>query len=441
MSRRLYVRYMPRTAFVDFHARTQRWAVLVAHRRSGKTTSVLADAVKRALEGPANGRYAYIAPYYAQAKTIAWDLLCGLTEDVLVKRTESELRVDLINGSRIRLFGGDNPDALRGPGLDGAMLDEYADAKGNLFEEIIRPSLADRGGWAVFAGTPKGVGKFRDLYEMAAHNPDWYTAYLPVSKTGLLSRDELADAAALMSPEVYAQEFECSWVAPRSGSFYGELVQEAEDRGRVGEYPYDPDQPVFTSWDIGWRDSTAIWYWQPRPDGFAVIDHDEAAGRTVDDWVELLKSKGYEYDLCWLPHDARAKSLQTGRSTLEQIMGHKFKCRIAPQLSVQQGIDAVRVVLPKCYFNKSTTAVGLRRLRQYARNWNEKSGAFSNDPKHDENSHSADAFRYGALTMRETVGSLYKLGVPVARPIDKSFQLEVLWHDRDDEKRFERQRI
>jgi hypothetical protein len=423
--------YSPRAAFSEFHHRTQRWAVLVCHRRAGKTTALLFDMLYRALMGPGDGRYAYIAPLYSQAKAIAWDILLGLTEQVTVRKYESELRIDLLNGARIRLFGSDNPDTLRGMRFDGVAIDEVGDIKPNLFDEVVRPALADRQGWAVFSGTPKGVGYFRDLYDGAKGDPTWFVSYLPASATGILSPDELRDAAKLMSPEVYAQEFECSWAAPRSGSYYGELLNAAEVEGRIGDFPYDPEMAVACAFDIGWRDSTAVWYWQPRPGGYAIIDHDEAAGRTVDEWAELLKAKGYRYDTVWLPHDARAKSFQTGRSTVEQLLAHHLPCRIAPELRVQQGIDAVRMALPKCRFHNPTCHQGLRRLRQYGRTWNDRAQAFSNAPKHDENSHSADAFRMAALVMREHQGSPHHLELPPVRDVGSSFSLNALWIERD----------
>ena len=422
------INYTPRTQLVPFHNRTQRWAVFVCHRRFGKTTGILADMVKRALEGPSDGRYAYLAPLYSQAKAIAWDILLGMTQDITVKKYESELRVDLINGSRIRLHGADNPDSLRGNKYHGVAVDEYADIKQQLFDEVLRPALADTQGWATFAGTPKGPNHFRDVYEYARKHDDWFVLYLPHSETGILPDEEIEEMRAQMSPEVFEQEIECSWNAPKSGSYYGAILTEVERAEQIGDFPHEPEMKVHAAFDLGWRDSTAIWYWQPRPGGFAIIDHDEAEGRTLGDWARLLKGKGYTYEQIWLPHDARAKSLQTGRSTIEQMLEHGFPCAIAPELSIQQGIDAVRVILPKCYFNEPTTRVGLRHLRLYSRLYNQANNAFSNQPKHDEHSHSADAFRYMAVSAKDFAGTPIKQKGPIARGFDKNYQLEVLWN-------------
>ena len=151
------LRYRPRSVFKDFHQRKQRWAVVVAHRRCGKTVACINDLIVKALtEGKADGRYAYLAPYYAQAKSIAFDYLMRFSEPVRVNHNVSELWVELINGARIRLFGADNADSLRGLYLDGVVLDEFADMKPSIWGAVLRPLLSDRRGWAVFIGTPKG---------------------------------------------------------------------------------------------------------------------------------------------------------------------------------------------------------------------------------------------------------------------------------------------
>ena len=151
MKRNIKLLYRPRSVFNDFHSRSQRWGVVVAHRRCGKTVACINELIVKALlEGKTDGRYAYVAPYYSQAKNIAWDYLLRFSKPVMAKANQSELWVELINGARIRLFGADNADSLRGLYLDGIVLDEYADMRPRIWGEIIRPLLADRLGWAVF---------------------------------------------------------------------------------------------------------------------------------------------------------------------------------------------------------------------------------------------------------------------------------------------------
>jgi phage terminase large subunit-like protein len=165
MSKHIKLKYRPRSVFEDFHNRKQRWSIIVAHRRCGKTVACINDLIVRALlENKKHGQYAYICPYYAQSKAVAWQYLERFAQPVLSKSNQSELWVELINGARIRLYGADNPDSLRGLYLDGAVLDEFADMKPRLFGEIIRPLLTDRQGWATFIGTPKGHNAFYDIY-------------------------------------------------------------------------------------------------------------------------------------------------------------------------------------------------------------------------------------------------------------------------------------
>lgn len=207
--------YRPRASQQEIHQNLKRFSVLVCHRRFGKTVlavNALIDAATRnKLPRP---RYGYVAPLYSQAKSIAWDYLKEYSAPIPgVRRNESELWVELPNGARIRLFGADNPDALRGMYFDGVALDELAQMKPETWTEVIRPALADRKGWALFIGTPKGINIFYELYEQAVRDPSWFAGFYPVSKTGLIVETELEAARATMSDNQYRQEFECDFAA------------------------------------------------------------------------------------------------------------------------------------------------------------------------------------------------------------------------------------
>lgn len=147
----IVIRYAPRKAFLPFHERTQRWACLVAHRRAGKTVAAINDIIRAAMFAKSQSPlYGYCAPYRSQAKSVAWDYLKVYAAPVTRETNESELTVELINGAKIRLFGADNADAMRGLGFDGIYLDEYGDFKPSVFGNVIRPALSDKQGWAVF---------------------------------------------------------------------------------------------------------------------------------------------------------------------------------------------------------------------------------------------------------------------------------------------------
>ena len=271
--------YCPRSVFEDFHDRKERWAVIIAHRRCGKTLCTILDLIYRAIsEGKEDGRYAYVAPYYSQAKNIAWDYLQRYSQPVLAKANQSELWVELVNGARIRLFGADNPDALRGLYLDGIVLDEYADMRPRIWGEIIRPLLSDRLGWAVFIGTPKGHNGFWELYSAAVNKDDWYVKTLRASVTGLIPDSELADAAKSMTQDQYLQEFECDFESAIVGAYYGKEMRLLTDQGRITKVEYDDMYKVHTAWDLGYTDSTSIWWFQVIHGEIRVLEHHSSNG-------------------------------------------------------------------------------------------------------------------------------------------------------------------
>jgi phage terminase large subunit len=399
--------YQPRSVFLDFHERQQRWAVIIAHRRAGKTVSCLNDVIYRALiENKEDGRYAYVAPYYAQAKTIAWDYLLKFSQPVLAKANQSELWVELVNGVKIRLFGADNPDALRGLYLDGVVLDEYADMKPSIWGAVIRPLLADRQGWATFIGTPKGHNQFWDVYSNALKDPDWYVKTLRASQTGLLPDEELADAAKSMSEDQYLQEFECDFESAILGAFYGKEMRQLTDQGKITDVKYDPMFPVHTAWDLGYSDDTAIWWFQVVHGEIRLLDYHSSNGQPVAFYAGIIQSReaerGYHYGYHYLPHDARAKTLASNKSIIEQLSDKipLKSLRIVPNLSLQDGIQASRLALTRAWFDHKCED-GIECLRQYQREYDEDKKVFRDKPRHDWTSHGADAFRYLSIVWKD----------------------------------------
>ncbi|MEE8632095.1 MAG: terminase family protein [Candidatus Bathyarchaeia archaeon] len=460
MSKQIEVYYEPRPAFLPFHARQERWACIVFHRRGGKTVGCINDIHTRALyTGKKNARYAYIAPFYRQAKDVAWMYLKDATQDSAVKVKESELSVELFNGAKITLYGADNPDALRGLYLDGVILDEFGDCRPSLWGEVVLPTLADRKGWAVFIGTPKGKNHFWQVRERAKREKNWFYLEVKASDPGcVLPQEELDEMRAQMSEAQYEQELECSFEAAVLGTYYAKqisLMEAGRIDGKPGEpqigvYKHDVDFPVQAAQDIGYSDSNAIWFWQHRPDGIAIIDYEEHHGEALPFYFELLRNKPYDYETIWLPHDAKAKSLQTGRTTVEQYLNEvdddgnsEFPIRIAPRIDVQHGIDAVRFILPHCYIDQANCGDGIEALRAYRRRYDEITKAFSPKPLHDWSSNGADAFRYFALVAKEKIEtrSIHQI-VQQQHYKPPGMTLEALFHDRAMKKpRFNRQRV
>ena len=407
--------YRPRDVFWDFHERKERWAVIVAHRRCGKTVSCINELIYKALiEGKEDGRYAYVAPYYSQAKNIAWDYLLRFSKPVMAKANQSELWVELINGARIRLFGADNADSLRGLYLDGIVLDEYADMRPRIWGEIIRPLLADRLGWAVFIGTPKGHNAFWDIYNNALNSDGWYAKTLRASQTGLLPAEELADAAKMMSQDQYLQEFECDFESAILGAYYGKEMRQLTDSGRITNVEHDPLFPVFTAWDLGYSDDTSIWWYQVVHGEIRVLDYHSSNGQPIAFYTGLIQAKerehNYVYRTHWLPHDARAKTLASGGKSIIEQLSVKIPLetmRIVPSLSLQDGIQASRLALMRSWFD-SKCEDGIECLRQYQREYDEDKKVFRDKPRHDWTSHGADAFRMLSIAWREEEKALPK---------------------------------
>lgn len=392
------IEYDARPQFWPLHTRSQRWALIVAHRRAGKTVACIMELITRALAtSKQNARYAYIAPYYGQAKAVAWDYLKRYAAPVAAKFSESELAVELHNGSRIRLYGADNPDSLRGIYLDGVVLDEYADMRSSVWGEIIRPLLADRKGWAVFIGTPKGRNAFCELYEKAQLNSEWLCLTLKASQTGLLDAKELADARKVMTEAQYEQEFECSFEAAIQGAIYAKDVRRAREQGRIRKVPYDPTKLVNTFWDIGRGDSTAIWFFQYVAGEKRFIDYYENNGEVITHYLGVLVGRGYQYDTLWLPHDAEHKHMETKMSVADICRKNGFKVRITPNLPLVEGINAGRLLMQVAYFDAEKCAAGLEALTNYRWDFNERLEELKDRPVHDWSSHGADAFRYAGV--------------------------------------------
>jgi len=399
--------YTPRKHQAEIESGLARFSVLVCHRRFGKTALSVNQLIRAArnTDRP-DWRGAYIAPLCKQAKTVVWDDLkkyCGLgRDDCGVKFHETELRADFENGARIRLFGADNPDSLRGIYLDGVIFDEVAQMQKRVWTEVIRPALSDRKGWGIFIGTPRGKNALYEIWEDAKNDPSWFTAMYRVSETGIVDPDELAAAAREMSPEEYEQEFECSFTAALRGAYFGTLMGEADKAGRITQVAHDPSIPVHTSWDLGMSDSTSIWFVQARPGGtFAVIDYYEASGEGLDHYARVLDEKRYKYGTHIAPHDIRVRELGTGKSRLEIARGLGIRFDIAPNISVQDGINAVRSVMPSCWFDREKCERGIDSLRHYRRAFNEEMNDFKSHPVHDWTSHAVDAFRYFAVGFRQ----------------------------------------
>lgn len=398
------MQYEAREAFMPLHEREQRWACIVAHRRAGKTVACIADLITCALAtSKPNARFAYIAPYYGQAKQVAWDYLMRLSQSVRKEAALSDPKsVTLVNGSKITIYGADNADALRGMYLDGVVLDEYGDMRPGVWGEVIRPLLADRKGWATFIGTPKGKNHFWEVFDGA--NEGWLRLELKASETGLLDAEELEDAKRTMTPEQFAQEFECAFDVPALGAIYRTEYSKAREDGRVTAVPTDPALLTHTAWDLGVGDATTIWFFQVAGSQVRVVDYYEASGVGLPHYVQVLKDRGYTYGQHFAPHDIEVRELGSGKSRREIAAQLGINFDVAPKLTLEDGINAARLMFGRCWFDESRCARGLECLQNYRWDYDSRLDEFKTRPVHDWASHGADAFRYLAVSLDKVAG-------------------------------------
>jgi len=402
----IVINYEPREQQLKIHDAIEqhRFTVVVAHRRMGKTVSAINHLIKAAIEcDKPNPRFAYIAPTYSQAKRVAWDYLLEYTRPLGATANIAELRVDFW-GRRISLYGSDNADSLRGQYFDGVVLDEIGDQNPKIWNEIVRPALADRLGWASFIGTPKGNNHFRDLADRAKETDGWAYLEFKASDTGILPQSELKAAQLEMGEDKYNQEFECSFNAAVEGSYYGKLINDLEKLGHISDFPRDDLCRSFAAWDLGMGDSTTIWVAQLAGKEVRLLDCIENHGQGLDWYVNWLRDNKYEQFNQILPHDVQVRELGTGKSRKEVLEEAGLSITVCPRLSVADGIQAVRRLIPRCWFHPKTKN-GLNALRNYRREHDEKRNVFYEKPLHDWSSHYADAFRYLAIGLDESDSS------------------------------------
>ena len=400
---KITIPYKPRPLQKEIHKSLARFSVLVCHRRFGKTVLTVNELIKKCLQCKLpRPRYYYIAPTYSMAKRIAWDYLKYYTS-VLPKMEyhETELRADLPNGGRIQLLGCERPQTLKGLYMDGVVLDEVAQMPPKMWTEVIRPALSDRKGFMVAIGTPAGHNSFFDLYNHGLQDENWYAQSFKASETKIVDAEELAAAKSMMPPEIYEAEYECSFESSAIGAIYSQSIAKADTEGRITKVPYDSTIKVDTYWDLGMRDKTAIWFVQQKGSAIHLIDYFEDSGESLEYYASVLDERGYIYDTHYLPHDANVREIGTGKSRLEIAQSLGLVTSIVPKMSIEDGINATRMTLGRCWFDYEKTKDGLDALRQYRWAVTDK-GETKNRPQHDWTSHSADAFRYVCTGLQET---------------------------------------
>ena len=381
--------------------------IMVRHRRAWKDKACFNVIVKKAMETV--WIYYYVFPTYSQGKKAARDgidkdgrkTINHIPQEVVKRKNDTEMKVELINGSIIQIVWSDNVDSIVWTNPIWIVFSEYS-LQTPAVRDFLRPILAENGGRAIFNFTPRWDNHAKELLDMAKENKDWMVSIQTVDDTKAIDPEVLeAERREIIqkngSDAIFQQEYYCSFDAWINGSYYAEILTNLENQGRRTTVPYDPALDVFTVWDLWINDSTAIWFWQRIGKEIRVIDYYENNGEGLSHYVSILKEKWYRYWTIRLPHDAQARSLQTWKTVEEKMYEYGFNdIQIVPKLSVLDGINSARAILPYCYFDREKTERGRKCLKNYHKELDEKRQAFK-WPEHDWSSHGSDAFRYLAV--------------------------------------------
>lgn len=394
---------MPREWAIPFHETDKRWMVLVVHRRAGKTTAAI-NFLQRSALSKKNTRYAYIAPTYKMAKGVAWDILKKYSIFIPgIEQRESDLSVVYPNGSKITLYGAENPDRLRGIGLGGVVFDEYGLQPSNIFTEVIRPTLIEHEGYAIWIGTPKGKNEFYRLYENHKLDSEWFTCHLTVDDTGVINKEEIENSKKTMSQEEYLQELYCSFESALKGAVYAEELRRARDEKRIGIIPFQREHKVYTVWDIGVGQALAIGFYQNIHGRMYMLDYWQGRENDgIDTAVHVVvQQKSYNYGSHFAPHDINAREISTGKTRLDYAKDLGLSFSIISPNNIDNGIQAGKFMFNRLWIDEEKCASWLDAISQYMREWDEKRGMFKEIPYHNWTSHAADVHRYAALAEKK----------------------------------------
>lgn len=381
--------------------------IMVRHRRAGKDKACFNVIVKKAMEEV--WIYYYVFPTYSQWKKAVrdgidkdgWKTIKHIPDELISRKNDTEMKIELINGSIIQIIGSDNVDSIVGTNPIWIVFSEYS-LQSPVVRDFLRPILAENGGWAIFNFTPRWDNHAKELLDMARDNDKRLVSIQTVEDTKAIAPEVLEwERREIIQKNgndaIFQQEYYCSFDAGINGSYYAEILSQLENNGQRTKVPYDPALDVFTVRDLGINDSTAIRFFQIFGREIRVIDHYENNGEWLSHYVGVLREKWYRYGTVWLPHDAQARSLQTWKTVEEKMYEYGFNdVQIVPKLSVLDGINSARAILPRCYFDKEKTERGRKCLKNYHKEFDEKRTSFK-WPEHDWSSHSSDAFRYLAI--------------------------------------------
>lgn len=396
-------------------------ACVIWHRRSGKDSVALNWASESMLRRV--GEYWHMLPEASQGRKAVWSAVNPHSGRRLIDQAfplefrastrDQEMALTYKNGSLYRVVGSDNYDSLVGSTPAGVVLSEWALADPNAWA-FIRPILMENKGWVMFITTPRGNNHAKATLSLAKNDSTWFGQVLTAKDTGVFNMDDLARELREMQHEYgkeegqafFDQEYYCSFESALLGSYYGAYLSKMRTDGRICDFPIDRAIPVHTAWDLGYTDSTAIWFVQRVGREFRFVDYHEASGNGLDAYAKILQDKakehGWIYGTHYFPHDVAVKELGNGGlSRVDTLQSLGIKAKVVPQSNINDGINAFRRILDQSFIHETRCERGLNALSNYRREWNEKTRMYSDAPRHDWSSHGADAGRTFATGYRD----------------------------------------
>lgn len=378
-------------------------------RRAGKDVCAFNLMIRAALRTV--GVYYYIFPTYSQAKKVIWDSITNTGErfldyipkELIKSSNGHEMKITLLNGSIIQLVGSDNVDSLVGTNPRGCVFSEYALQDPRAYQ-FLRPILLVNDGWALFISTPRGKNHMYDLFQIAKHSPDWFTYKLSVEDTQHISLHEIEKerAEGLMSDDLIQQEYFCSFDLGVEGSYYAKYLDKLRIKSQIGNVPYEAGFKTHTAWDIGVRDSTTIIFFQVIGTTIHLIDCYENSKVGLEHFIKVLEQKPYVYGKHIAPHDIKVKEWGSGMTRIEKAKQLGIQFTVAPDLSIEDGIESVRSALSKMWIDEKGCAPLLKALENYRQEYDVKRKVYKSHPLHDWSSHWADALRYLCISLPKT---------------------------------------
>lgn len=379
-------------------------------RRAGKDLVCWSLMIRAAIRNV--GVYFYCLPTFRQARLVIWDTITNtgkrfidyIPTELISAINNSEMKITLINGSVIQLIGSDTYDtSLVGTNPKMVVFSEYALADHRAYTLGARPILNANDGTVIIISTPRGKNHLWDLYSIAKQQPSWFVSKLTLDDTQHISAEEIAAeiASGEISQDMANQEYYTSFEMGVEGAYYASYIDRARVEGRIGEVNWDASQPVHTAWDLGVRDSTVIIFFQLIGASIHIFDCYENNKQGLEFYIKLIKDRPYNYGKHIAPHDIQVREFGSGITRIEKARQLGLRFTVAPNMSIEDGIEAVRTMMGKTYFSERNCSDLLKALNNYRQEYDHKKKVYKPRPLHDWSSHYADCTRYMAISLKK----------------------------------------